>query len=81
MQQHYNVINGEEERERRARGRDMNVEVIPWSPMARGKLTREWGATTNRTESDDFGRYLYSMEESDKAVSDALGMVAEARGV
>ena len=81
MQPHYNLINREEEREMLPLCRDMNVAVIPWSPMARGKLTREWGATTNRTESDDFGRYLYSMEESDKAVSDAVGVVAEARGV
>ncbi|MFT4773854.1 MAG: aryl-alcohol dehydrogenase-like predicted oxidoreductase [Ilumatobacter sp.] len=81
MQPHYNLINREEEREMLPLCRDMNVAVIPWSPMARGKLTREWGATTNRTESDDFGRYLYSMEESDQAVAGAVGVVAEARGV
>ena len=81
MQPHYNLINREEEREMLPLCADMNVAVIPWSPMARGKLTRAWDETTNRTESDEFGRHLYSMEESDRAVAEAVGAVAEGRGV
>ncbi len=81
MQPHYNLINREEEREMLPLCADMNIAVIPWSPMARGKLTRAWDESTNRTESDEFGRYLYSMEESDRAVADAVAAVAEGRGV
>lgn len=85
MQPHYNLINREEEREMLPLCADMNVAVIPWSPMARGKLTREWGETTNRTESDEFGKHLYAMPlsvtESDQAVAEAVAAVAEGRGV
>ena len=81
MQPHYNLINREEEREMLPLCVDMNVAVIPWSPMARGKLTRAWDESTNRTESDEFGRYLYGMLESDRAVADAVAAVAEGRGV
>ena len=81
MQPHYNLINREEEREMLPLCVDMNIAVIPWSPMARGKLTRAWDESTNRTESDEFGRYLYGMEESDRAVADAVAAVAEGRGV
>ena len=81
MQPHYNLINREEEREMLPLCVDMNIAVIPWSPMARGKLTRAWDESTNRTESDEFGRYLYGMQESDRAVADAVAAVAEGRGV
>ena len=81
MQPHYNLINREEEREMLPLCVDMNIAVIPWSPMARGKLTRAWDESTNRTESDEFGRYLYGMQESDCAVADAVAAVAEGRGV
>ena len=81
MQPHYNLINREEEREMLPLCVDMNVAVIPWSPMARGKLTRAWDESTTRTESAEFGRYLYGMEESDRAVADAIAAVAEGRGV
>ena len=81
MQPHYNLINREEEREILPLCVDMNIAVIPWSPMARGKLTRAWDESTNRTESDEFGRYLYGMQESDRAVADAVAAVAEGRGV
>jgi aryl-alcohol dehydrogenase (NADP+) len=81
MQPHYNLINREEEREMLPLCVDMNIAVIPWSPMARGKLTRAWDESTNRTESDEFGRYLYGMQESDRAVADAVAAVAKRRGV
>lgn len=58
---------------------DQGIGVIPWSPLARGRLTREWDARTARTETDEFGRTLYRGE--DNAIVDAVARVAEARGV
>lgn len=59
--------------------RDMGVGVIPWSPLARGRLTRDWDATTARTDTDEFGRTLY--RDEDKVVVDKVAEVAEGRGV
>ena len=58
---------------------DEGIGVIPWSPLARGRLTREWGTETNRSGKDEFGATLY--EEGDRAIVDAVGHVAAARGV
>ncbi len=79
MQDHYNLLNREEEREMFPLCADEGVGVIPWSPLARGLLTREWGTTTMRSETDGFGRTLY--DDGDKAVVDAVGQVAEQRGL
>ena len=79
MQNHYNLIYREEEREMLPQCQDMGVGVIPWSPLARGRLTRDWDATTARTETDEFGRSLY--RDEDKAVVDKVAEVAERRGV
>jgi aryl-alcohol dehydrogenase (NADP+) len=79
MQDHYNLLNREEEREMYPLCADEGVGVIPWSPLARGRLTRTWGTETNRSTSDAFGAHLY--EDGDKAIVDAVGRVAEARGV
>jgi len=58
------------------------VGVIPWSPLARGKLTRDWDDTTSRTETDQFGGTLYRQrEDADREVAAAVATVAEARGV
>jgi len=81
MQNHYNLLNREEEREMLPLCADQNIAVIPWSPMARGKLARTWDETTNRTETDAFGRTLYDTSESDRVIVDRVGQVAEARGV
>ena len=81
MQNHYNLLNREEEREMLPLCADQNIAVIPWSPMARGKLARSWDETTNRTETDAFGRTLYDTSESDRVIVDRVGQVAEARGV
>jgi len=81
MQNHYNLIQREEEREMMPLCEDQGIAVIPWSPMARGRLTREWGATTNRTETDNFGRTLYDTSESDKVIVDRVGVLAGDRGV
>ena len=60
MQNHYNLIYREEEREMLPLCQDQGVGVIPWSPLARGRLTRPWDATTSRSETDEFGRVALS---------------------
>ena len=60
MQNHYNLLNREEEREMMPLCASEGVGVIPWSPLARGRLTREWNTSTNRLETDEFGKTLYS---------------------
>lgn len=58
------------------------IGVIPWSPMARGRLTRDWSETTKRSETDEYARTLYSVtEESDRKVVERVAEVAKARGV
>ena len=79
MQDHYNLIYREEEREMLPLCVDQGVGVIPWSPLARGRLTRPWDATTARGETDEFGRNLY--REEDAAVVAKVLDVAERRGV
>lgn len=62
--------------------RDAGIGVIPWSPLARGRLTRDWDASTARTESDAFGKTLYTAsEESDRQIVATVARIAEARGV
>jgi len=85
MQNHYNLIYREEEREMIPLCVDQGVALIPWSPLARGflasKRKREGGdAATLRSRTDEFGKSLYR-DESDFAVADALEQVAQARGV
>ena len=79
MQNHYNLLYREEEREMLPLCADQGVGVIPWSPLARGRLTREWDATTARTETDEFGASLY--RDEDRAIVDSVGAVASRRGV
>jgi aryl-alcohol dehydrogenase-like predicted oxidoreductase len=82
MQDHYNLINREEEREMHPYCLDQGVGVIPWSPLARGRLTRDWDAATSRSTTDEFGNGLYvQADEADRAVAAAVASVAEARGV
>ncbi|MGW9192481.1 aldo/keto reductase [Micromonospora chersina] len=82
MQNHYNLLYREEEREMLPLCLDQGVAVIPWSPLARGRLTRDWGERTARVESDEFGRALYARtEENDRAVVDAVARIATERGV
>ncbi|MBT5757592.1 MAG: aldo/keto reductase [Acidimicrobiaceae bacterium] len=81
MQNHYNLLQREEEREMMPVCEDQGIGVIPWSPMARGVLTRPWGERTNRTETDAFGSTLYDTSESDKVIVDAVGQVAEGQGI
>jgi 1-deoxyxylulose-5-phosphate synthase len=79
MQNHYNLLYREEEREMLPLCQDLGVGVIPWSPLARGRLTRDWDADTARTETDEFGRSLY--RDEDRATVDRVAAVAERRGV
>ncbi len=82
MQDHYNLINREEEREMHPVCLDQGVGVLPWSPLARGRLTRDWDASTARSQTDEFGATLYRQaEESDRRVADAVASVAQRRGV
>jgi 1-deoxyxylulose-5-phosphate synthase len=79
MQNHYNLIYREEEREMLPLCADLGVGVLPWSPLARGRLTRDWDASTARTESDEFGARLY--RDEDKAIVDTVAAVAVRREV
>ena len=83
MQNHYNLLYREEEREMMALCRSEDIGVIPWSPLARGRLTRPWQSeTTTRDETDQFGKRMYlQTEEADRKVVDQLGQIAERRGV
>ena len=79
MQDHYNLLQREEEREMLPLCLDEGIGVIPWSPLARGRLTRDWDATTARSQSDRFGSSLYS--DDDRRIVDAVAKIAESRGV
>jgi len=80
MQNHYNLLNREEEREMLPLCLDAGIASIPWSPLARGRLTRDWDTATERSETDAFGRSLYD-EGSDRAVVETVARVADGRGV
>ncbi len=83
MQNHYNLLYREEEREMLGLCASEGIGVIPWSPIARGKLARPWEdePTTSRGETDVFGKTLYNrMVDSDKAVIEAVGKVSEKVG-
>ena len=83
MQNHYNLLYREEEREMISLCQSEGIGVIPWSPLARGRLARPWQSEhTKRYETDQFGKSMYSKtEETDREVVDRLGQVAERRGV
>jgi len=81
MQNHYNLLNREEEREMLPLCADQGIGVIPWSPLARGHLTRPWASTTDRTATDDFGRTLYGTVDCDAEIVERVAQVASDRGV
>ena len=82
MQNHYNLLYREEEREMIPLCRDQGVGLIPWSPLARGRLARAQGQSTKRSDTDRFGKTLYStMAEADQRVLEALDALAKARGL
>jgi aryl-alcohol dehydrogenase-like predicted oxidoreductase len=81
MQDHYNLLAREEEREMLPLCADQGVGTMVWSPLARGRLARGWEQATARSQSDPFAGMLYTEEASDHAIIDAVGSVAEVRGV
>src|SRR5258708_21460604 len=82
MQNLVNLMYREEEREMLPLCADEGIGVIPWSPQARGKLTRDWDYTSIRTETDEaFGRLFAKTEDADRKVVDRVTQVAAARGI
>ena len=82
MQNHWNLLYREEEREMAPLCNDQGVGMIPWSPLARGRLARAPDAKTTRMETDPFGKRLYAtMEEADARVMASLDKVAKARSL
>jgi aryl-alcohol dehydrogenase (NADP+) len=81
MQDHYNLLNREEEREMLPLCADAGIGVIPWSPLARGKLTRDWDTTTERSDTDAFGKTLYGQNDSDRTIVETVAAIAAERGV
>jgi aryl-alcohol dehydrogenase-like predicted oxidoreductase len=81
MQNHYNLLYREEEREMIPLCQDAGIALIPWSPLARGRLTRPWNAATTRTRTDEYGNRLYEKtEDADRRVVERVGEIAAARG-
>ena len=82
MQNHVNLLNREEEREMLPLCADQGIAVMPWSPLARGRLTRAWNETSSRQETDEFGKKLYTQfPDSDRLIVDQVSAIANARGV
>ena len=82
MQNHYNLLYREEEREMMPLCTAERIAVMPWSPLARGRLTRPWDTETARTRTDEYGNKLYeSTVEADRRVVAQVAAIAAARGV
>ena len=81
MQDHYNLLHREEEREMLPLCADQDIAVLPWSPLARGRLTRDWDQTTNRSETDAFGSTLYDQDAGDRTIAERVAEIADRRGV
>lgn len=79
MQDHYNLLQREEEREMLPLCVDEGVGVLPWSPLARGRLARPWDTSTARSETDGFGGTLY--QEDDRLIVERVQQVAERHDV
>lgn len=81
MQDHYNLLHREEEREMHPLCTDLGVAVLPWSPLARGQLARNWGEVTARSAADANGRALYEGSASAQTIVERVAEVASQRGV
>lgn len=82
MQNHLNLMQREEEKEMLPLCIDQGVGLIPWSPLARGRLARPWGEVTSRTETDEFGKHLYDAGgEANQQINAEVEAIARARGV
>ncbi|WP_158903710.1 aldo/keto reductase [Burkholderia sp. L27(2015)] len=82
MQNYVNLLYREEEREMLPLCESEGIGVIPWSPLARGRLTRDWDTASARAETDEFGRGLYAATEAaDRKIVERVAEIAAARGV
>ena len=82
MQNHYNLLYREEEREMLPLCEEMGIAVTPYSPLASGRLAREWSVETERSRTDKIQEMKYEKtEEQDKIVADRVGEIAENKGV
>jgi aryl-alcohol dehydrogenase-like predicted oxidoreductase len=82
MQNHYNLLYREEEREMMPLCAAERIAVVPWSPLARGRLTRAWDTETARTQTDVYGNKLYvATVDADRKVVEQVATIAAARGV
>ncbi|WP_262297821.1 aldo/keto reductase [Microvirga sesbaniae] len=82
MQNYYNLLYREEEREMLRLCQAEGIGVIPWSPLARGRLTRDWDESSARSETDEFGKSLYATTaEADRRVVGRVAEIAARRGV
>ena len=82
MQNHLNLLYREEEREMLPLCADAGIGVIPWSPLARGRLTRDWNESTERQNTDGYGNSLYDKTaDADRRVIEAVAKIAAARGI
>nr|WP_281416741.1 aldo/keto reductase [Actinocrinis puniceicyclus] len=79
MQNHYNLLYREEEREMLPLCADQGIGVIPWSPLARGRLTRDWEESSERAASDRYASALY--HDGDRRIVEAVAAVAQRRGL
>jgi aryl-alcohol dehydrogenase (NADP+) len=79
MQNHYNLLYREEEREMLPLCREEGIGVIPWSPLARGRLTRDWDEESERQNTDRYATGLY--HEGDRTIVEAVARIAAKRGV
>jgi 1-deoxyxylulose-5-phosphate synthase len=82
MQNHLNLLNREEEREMLPLCIDQGVATVPWSPLAPGRLARDWDESSERQQTDAFAKTLYDLtSESDRQIVARVGELAKTRGV
>ncbi|MBX4892990.1 aldo/keto reductase [Rhizobium bangladeshense] len=83
MQNHLNLLYREEEREMLPLCKAEGIGVIPWSPLARGRLTRDWSTQSDRSETDEIGKGLYTRttEDADRRVVEAVARISQERAV
>ena len=82
MQNHYNLLYREEEREMMGLCTAEGIGVLPWSPLARGRLTRDWGESSDRMETDEVGKRLYTAaEDADRKIVERVTEISVRRGV
>lgn len=82
MQNHVNLLYREEEREMLPLCKEEKIAVIPWSPLAKGRLTRDWDETTHRSEHDVIGkRFFPTSSKSDREVVERVAELAKKRDI